>query len=41
MCRLFGLYANMPVDVYFSFFESPVGGFAELSYGNPSGWGVA
>ncbi|RLG76728.1 MAG: class II glutamine amidotransferase [Thermoprotei archaeon] len=41
MCRLFGLYANTPVDVYFSFFESPRGSFEELSHGNPSGWGVA
>ena len=38
MCRLFGLYANKPVDVYFSFFESPVGSLVELSYDNPSGW---
>ena len=41
MCRLFGLYANRVVDVYFSFFESPVGSLVELSRGNPSGWGVA
>ena len=41
MCRLFGLYANKPVSVYFSFFESPVGSFEELSHDNPGGWGVA
>jgi len=41
MCRLFGLYANRLVDVYFSFFESPRSSFAELSYENPSGWGIA
>lgn len=41
MCRLFGLYANKPVDVYFSFFESPRSSLAELSRENYSGWGVA
>ena len=41
MCRLFGLYANRLVDVYFSFFESPEGSLVELSRENPSGWGVA
>ncbi len=41
MCRLFGLYANMPVNVVFSFFETPVSSLEELSYDNPSGWGVA
>ncbi|MCE4624015.1 MAG: class II glutamine amidotransferase [Caldisphaeraceae archaeon] len=41
MCRLFGLYANKLVNVSFSFFESPVGSFVELSHKNPSGWGVA
>ena len=35
------MYANQPVDAYFSFFESPVGSLEELSRGNPSGWGVA
>jgi len=41
MCRLFSLYANRLVDIYFSFFESPRSSFVELSYRNPSGWGVA
>jgi len=41
MCRLFGLYANKPVSVGFSFYESPRGSFEELSYRNPSGWGIA
>ncbi|ADV65140.1 class II glutamine amidotransferase [Desulfurococcus mucosus] len=41
MCRLFGLYANRPVDVYFSFFESPMGSMVEFSHENPSGWGIA
>ncbi len=41
MCRLFGLYSNTLVDVYFSFFESPSGGLVELSHSNPDGWGIA
>ncbi len=41
MCRLFGLYANRLVDVYFSFYRSPKESFVRLSYDNPSGWGVA
>ncbi|WP_048191449.1 class II glutamine amidotransferase [Pyrolobus fumarii] len=41
MCRLFGLYANKPVDVTFSFFESPKNSLVGLSYSNPHGWGVA
>ena len=41
MCRLFGLYANRLVDVGFSFYRSPEKSFMELSYDNPSGWGIA
>lgn len=41
MCRLFGLYANKLVDVYFSFYGSPVKSFEELSRKNPHGWGIA
>jgi len=41
VCRLFGLYANRPVDVGFSFYESPEKSFVELSQDNPSGWGIA
>ena len=40
MCRLFGLYANRLVDVRFSFYVAR-DSFAELSYWNPHGWGVA
>jgi len=41
MCRLFGLYANKPVDVYFSFYVSPRESFKNQSYDNPHGWGIA
>ncbi|ABN69781.1 glutamine amidotransferase, class-II [Staphylothermus marinus F1] len=41
MCRLFGLYANKPVDVRFSFYETPVKSFVEQSVWNPEGWGIA
>lgn len=41
MCRLFGLYANKPVNVRFSFYSSPVSSFSELSKRNPDGWGIA
>jgi len=41
MCRLFGLYANRPVDVLFSFYMAPEESFADLSRWNPHGWGIA
>ena len=41
MCRLFGLVSNVLVDVYFSFYSSPISSFVELSRYNPHGWGVA
>ena len=41
MCRLFGLYANKPVDVEFSFYKSPKKRFEELSYKHCHGWGIA
>ncbi len=41
MCRLFGLYANRFVDVYFSFYVTPKGSFITQSHGNPDGWGIA
>ena len=41
MCRLFGLYANKPVNVHFSFYESPVESFSKQSLRNPHGWGIA
>ncbi|RLE96758.1 MAG: class II glutamine amidotransferase [Thermoprotei archaeon] len=41
MCRLLGLYANKPVDIYFSFYETPVKSFEKQSQDNPDGWGVA
>jgi len=40
MCRLFGLYANVPVNVEFSFFMAETS-MADLSRLNPHGWGVA
>jgi glutamine amidotransferase len=40
MCRLFGLYANKLVNVYFSFFEAERS-FEDLSIKNPDGWGIA
>ncbi len=40
MCRLFGLYANKLVNVYFSFFEAERS-FEDLSKKNPDGWGIA
>jgi glutamine amidotransferase len=40
MCRLFGLYANKSVNVYFSFFEARKS-LKKQSYGNPHGWGIA
>ena len=39
MCRLFGLIANKPVDVEFSFFKADIS-FKELGSQNPDGWGV-
>lgn len=40
MCRLFGLYANMPVDVEFSFYHAR-NSMVRLSHDNTSGWGIA
>jgi len=40
VCRLFGLYANVPVNVAFSFYEAGTS-MSELSRRNPDGWGVA
>jgi len=40
LCRLFGLYANMPVDVCYSFYLTPRGSFESQSERNPNGWGV-
>jgi glutamine amidotransferase len=40
MCRLFGLYANKLVNVYFSFFEARKS-LKEQSHRNPHGWGIA
>ncbi len=40
MCRLFGLYANKLVNVYFSFFEARKS-LKKQSYRNPHGWGIA
>jgi glutamine amidotransferase len=40
VCRLFGLYANVPVNVAFSFYEARTS-MSELSRRNPNGWGVA
>ncbi len=41
MCRLFGLIANKPVDIRYSFYEAPIESFEAQSWGNPDGWGVA
>jgi predicted glutamine amidotransferase len=41
LCRLFGLIANKPVGIVFSFYESPEASMEELSHYNPHGWGVA
>jgi len=40
LCRLFGLYANIPVDVEFSFYHAE-NSMAQLSHYNYSGWGIA
>jgi len=40
MCRLFGLYANVPVNVTFSFYEARTSMY-ELSRRNPDGWAVS
>jgi predicted glutamine amidotransferase len=40
MCRLFGLIANKPVDVNFSFTKASKN-FVSQSPSNPDGWGVA
>jgi len=40
LCRLFGLYANIPVDVEFSFYHAK-NSMAQLSHYNYSGWGIA
>ena len=40
MCRLFGLYANTPVDVEFSFYHAE-NSMIRLSHYNSSGWGIA
>jgi predicted glutamine amidotransferase len=40
MCRLFGLYANKPVDVSFSFYKARKS-FKKQSVNNPQGWGIA
>jgi glutamine amidotransferase len=40
MCRLFDLYANKLVNVYFSFFEAERG-FENLSREHSQGWGIA
>jgi predicted glutamine amidotransferase len=40
LCRLFGLYANIPVDVEFSFYHAK-NSIAQLSHYNYSGWGIA
>ncbi|MEM2979456.1 MAG: class II glutamine amidotransferase [Methanomassiliicoccales archaeon] len=39
MCRLFGIIANRPVDIQFSFFgaDKP---FVSLTRDNPHGWGI-
>lgn len=39
MCRLFGVIANRPVDLEFSFFKSDKP-FKELGSNNPDGWGI-
>ena len=40
MCRLFGLYANKPVDVSFSFYKARKS-FEKQSESNRQGWGIA
>ncbi|MCD6513299.1 MAG: class II glutamine amidotransferase [Candidatus Odinarchaeota archaeon] len=39
MCRLFGLIANKPVNIYFSFFQAKES-VKKLSETNPHGWGM-
>lgn len=39
MCRLFGVIANKPVDIEFSFFKADTP-FKEFSKRNPDGWGI-
>lgn len=39
MCRLFGIIANRPVDMQFSFFEADVP-FSSLTERDPDGWGL-
>jgi predicted glutamine amidotransferase len=39
MCRLFGLIANQPVDIAFSFSKGDVP-FSSLGRRNPDGWGI-
>ena len=39
MCRLFGLIANKPVNIYFSLFQARKS-FEKLSEANPNGWGL-
>lgn len=41
MCRLFGIAANRPVDLYFSFEYGADTTFTELGFWNPHGWGLA
>jgi len=40
LCRLFGLHANIPVDVEFSFYHAR-NSMVRLSRFNTSGWGIA
>jgi len=40
MCRLFGVIANKPVDIEFSFFKADTP-FEKFSESNPHGWGIA
>jgi len=39
MCRLFGVIANKPVDIEFSFFKADTP-FKDFSKKNPDGWGI-
>ena len=41
MCRLFGIAANRPVDLHFSFENGADTTFTDLGLWNPHGWGLA
>lgn len=41
MCRLFGIAANKPVDLHFSFEYGADTTFTDLGLWNPHGWGLA